>query len=420
MAKDIALGPFRGINNRLRDTQLAVSEGGRPAGNFLRDALNVDLGESGTVLRRQGYALALAGSQMRSLHRLNDGRALVARGSRVLLLTERGGQLDSVVAFDGVSPFNELSYANVGADTYFSDGVQFWRWRSEVITPHGVPIPSTRPSISLKAGGSLPAGVYQVAFAHLAADGQESGMTDKVAVDVSFNQAEISFRIPTAQLPDGVIAVVAYMSDVNGDQLYRMAANGVPGAVIRIGLLPEGGSQAQTQYLTPMPAGRIVREYKGRLLVARGNVLYKSQPYAYALHDPVADFVLFPADIDMVAPVEGGVYVAADKTYFIAGDFEGMRVVLPCGAAFGSDTSLPESTGVAWLSHRGLVTADTLGTVSSKQEATVAIDKPQAAATLFREERGMRQLVSAVSQTERGSVAKALSFMDAQVVRTGD
>lgn len=68
MAKPVTtLGPFAGINNRLPDHQLNIVERGRKAGDYLRNAVNVDLTSSGTLRRRKGSALVQSGTDCHSL-----------------------------------------------------------------------------------------------------------------------------------------------------------------------------------------------------------------------------------------------------------------------------------------------------------------------------------------------------------------
>ena len=61
------LGPFAGMNNRLPDHQLGIVERGQKAGDYLRNAVNVDLTAAGTLQRRKGSTLAVPGTRCHSL-----------------------------------------------------------------------------------------------------------------------------------------------------------------------------------------------------------------------------------------------------------------------------------------------------------------------------------------------------------------
>lgn len=62
-ANTAPIGPFVGINNRLPDHQLGIVERGRKAGDYLRNAVNVDLTAAGTLQRRKGSTLAVPGTR---------------------------------------------------------------------------------------------------------------------------------------------------------------------------------------------------------------------------------------------------------------------------------------------------------------------------------------------------------------------
>ena len=73
-----------------------------------------------------------------------------------------------------------------------------------------------------------------------------------------------------------------------------------------------------TLYKRPLPAGRCLAFYRGRIYVAANNVLYISDPLS-DFFDTRTGFRTFEADIEMVLAVDSGLYVGADKTYFLAG-----------------------------------------------------------------------------------------------------
>ena len=209
-----------------------------------------------------------------------------------------------------------------------------------------------------------------------------------------------------------------YVSPANGDALYLATTTTASSYIIPIvGSLRQS---LQTLGLRPMPAGDIVRERGGRLLVAVGATIYYSEPFGYGLHNPLRGRVHFGERITLLAPVDGGCYVGTEAATFWlpGGDIEKTEVVelLPYGVVPGTDTALENQTGVAWMSTRGLVVADAAGQAKNVQEDAVAVEPAATGATLFREQDGMRQLVSSLAgaQTSR---AAADSFMTMEVVR---
>ena len=398
------LGPFTGLNNRLPDHQLGITERGRKAGDYLRNAVNVDLTATGTLQRRKGSTLAQAGTDCHSLW--SDGeRAVYVDGDTLY-------QYPRTALRTGLVPGRRVSYCETPAgDVIWSNGTVMERIRAGASAPLGLAVPNPAPTVTASVGGGLRAGVYQVAITATNADGEESGATWPVQVSVAD-----SGRIEVTGLPGSLTNI--YISPLNGDTLYLAATTTASSYIIPImGTLRQS---LQTLGLRPMPAGEIVREHGGRLLVVSGSTLYYSEPFGYGLHDPLRGRVPFGGRITLLAPVEGGCYVGTEtETFWLpGGDIEKTEIVelLPYGAVPGTDTALENESGVAWMSMRGLIVADARGQAKNVQEDTVAVAPAVSGATLYREQDGMRQLVAAVSGAQE-SRAAANSFMTMEVVR---
>ena len=188
----------------------------------------------------------------------------------------------------------------------------------------------------------------------------------------------------------------------------------------RFPVTPQQGAQLQTLGFRPMPAGSIVRVHNGRLLTADRNGLYYSEPYAPTWHNPLRGYIPLPG-ITLVEPMQAGIYITtADRTYWLAGaDIAGDAALvdlLPYGAAAGSSTRINNALDVAWYSQRGIVIGSRDGQVKNMQEDTTATEKASRAAMLYREQDGMRQLVSSLFGAE-ATVAAASTYFEAELVR---
>jgi len=171
------------------------------------------------------------------------------------------------------------------------------------------------------------------------------------------------------------------------------------------------------QALVPMPPGSCIAHHGARLLVAVGSVLVYSEPFLPHLRDPARGFEMFPAPITCIAAVEGGVFVLADKTYFIAGGFpaQEVRAALPYGGP-AQQAGYRDDGGAHWMSARGLCSCDKQGALVNLQEQHVAMAVTGSAATLFREADGMRAVVAALSEPS-SSAAGVGSYAQARIVR---
>jgi len=407
------IGPFLGMNTSLPPTQLEQFDRGRRSGDFMRSLDNVDVTDAGTVRTRQGWVQKIGGIAVRSLYGLPDGTALAADYDKLYRLAFDGRELTRTEVLSGINPGAKVSYADAPDGVYLSDGFALWRCQGGEVRQASLPHPNFSPDVSASAGGSLPAGLYQVVATYQGADGRESGATQSVQVDVP-EHGMLQVQVP-GSLPDAVAQVNVYVSACNGDVPYFVGAGSQS-----ISLPPDGGGQCHTRHLRPMPGGQLVRYRNGRVLVALGSTLYVSEPFAHGLYDPVGGYFPFAGAIKVLEPVAGGVYVVADKTYFMPGDFEAVREVAPYGAAFDSSAKAPDGT-LYWFSDRGIVLADDEGGVQPQHDSKVAVRPAQMAAVLVREQDGLQQVLAAPREGGgSGSLASAHGFMDAQVIRQGE
>ena len=395
MPSNHLVGPFLGINNRLPDNQLVHTERGVRLGDYLRNAVNVDLTDRGTVQRRKGVTLVQGGGDCHSLW--SSGREAYYVDSGVLYRFPRQAIAASVLA-------QRVSFTEAAGQVVWSDGATINKIAGNTSVPLTQPEPNPAPTVTAGGGGSLTAGLYLLAFVAVGPSG-ESCPTWPVQVEVpDTGNITIQHIAPTTKV---------YVSAANGAELYYYGAG-----TTRVAL-PANGPALTTRHYRPMPPGDIVRYVRGRLLVAAGSTLFYSHPYAPGMYDPLRGYIPFTAPVTMVAPVQEGVFISADKTYFLSGaDVEKSELIerLPFAAVFGTDTYSERDESVWWYSEQGLVNGSSRGETKLVQERTVAPVVAKSGASLFREQDGMRQVLSALNGSEF-SRAAASSFIDAEVIR---
>ena len=401
------IGPFAGMNNRLPDHQLGITERGQRAGDYLRNAVNVDLTDAGTLQRRKGSTLVVPGADCHSLWSDEQGAYYVDGSS---LKTFPTGAL----VRNGLTPGRPVSFVRFpNGDVYWTNSVVLERIRDGVSEPAGLPTPDSTPVVHVDSIGALPAGRYQVSITQVADDGEQSGATWPVAVQIPANtQGALSI----SGMPSGRKNI--YLTAPNGELLFLAATT--TAVSYQISSPPALREQLPTLGFRPMPPGHTVRLYNARLLVADKLGLYYSEPYAPTWHNPLRGYIPL-AGITLVEPMETGVFIATkDRTYWLSGaDISGetnLSEVLPYGAVAGSSARLNNTLGVVWYSSRGLVIGSQDGQVKNLQEATTITEHAARAATLYREQDGMRHVVSSLSGSEATSAA-ASSYFEAELVR---
>lgn len=168
---------------------------------------------------------------------------------------------------------------------------------------------------------------------------------------------------------------------------------------------------------SPMPAGSCIAHHINRLLVSIGQYLIYSDPFTPSLRDESKNFEVFPAAITCIVAIEAGVFVMADKTYFLPGGLpaQSVRAALEYGAPLQMPT-YREDGSAQWISQRGIVSVSSAGEVVNLQEARVQLRATGAAATLYRESEGMKTIVAALS-TPSDTAAGVGSYAEARIVR---
>lgn len=344
------LAPFAGINNVSEDS--ALQRGGDAPRLFVRDAVNVNVTPEGAAELRPGLRQVSAepyGNVWQSpLHGDTFG---TLRGQWVrifpdtwecepLMLIGEGDVSHEVLnnsvcvaTPDGIFTFNGATAAQLTIDTPAAPFV-------------------------LTADGSLPAGTYGVAVAWLRGD-TESATSAMTSIDVP-EAGGLDITLPMCF--DGTVTGARlYLTKQNGGELAREGDYPL-GSTIPVRVPPKLGRPAQFRHLSPMPTGKYLKYWKGRLLIARANVLRFSEPMAYHLHNERHAFVQLPQRITFVEPVDGGVWVGqVDHVVFLQGDQpDGMQVI--------RRASSPPVPGSSML-----VTPDIMGTNSAPSGELTAV-----------------------------------------------
>jgi len=408
MTKETApYGPFAGMNNLLPDTKLRKAD----SPSFVRNAVNVDLTDAGTFSRRQGSVQVVSGTDCHSFWSSDDVGFFVDGGSLYRVVSQGDVPVKSQIAT--VTPGLRMSYADTGLDVRASNGVQALRIKPDgAVSNWSVETPRYQPSIAAATGGSLTGGICRAVVSYTNAEGEEGATTPPVAVEVQSNGA---LTVSGIQHVAGLTTNV-YLTPVNGDTFYLAAQPS--GSTAAFSTTPENGPRPVGLMLAPLPAGNIVRHFNGRLFSAVGSTLFYSQIWQLGLCDPVQNRIEFASQITVVEPCMTGIYVVADKAYWLAGEISQapLVVALPYGATPGTSGSDPRRSIAWWVSERGMVIGDQTGVVKNVQEKDVAVDPAVVGAALFREQDGMKQMIASLFSPQ-STVVAARSYMEAEVVR---
>lgn len=401
------LGPFRaGMDNRARDFSI-------PAG-AVRDAVNVDIPNDGTPRRRSGRTSLIASIRTHSLWSPKDGSEGFYLSDGSLHRFTSDGL--STTLLTGLSPLARGVFCEIpGRGIAFSNGQVIKRIVDSVVKPFGIAQSQDLPMLVATTGGALVAGKYEVAVSHVDKDGEESGITISNYVDV-LDGGKITVTLPRTADPAATKARI-YVSARNGQADYLNGEVPIATATYNILLTNDSGKRSSTMFLMPLPAGDILAFYNGRTYSHANGILYYTEPWS-GQYRPLANFIPFPEDVSIVAAMPDGLFIVADKTYFLPGtsSMSGdakilgtLRVVAETTGVRGTMVHLPNSPSVMWFTPRGLVMAGPGGSLSFVQEKQVAVQPANEGAALYREVDGLHQVITSL-RDPGVSVAGAASW----------
>lgn len=167
------------------------------------------------------------------------------------------------------------------------------------------------------------------------------------------------------------------------------------------------GMAAQFAHLSPMPTGKFLCYWRGRLITATANVIRFSEPLAYHLYDERHGFIQTSQRITFIQPVENGLWVGqSDHVIFIQGTSpDGMTISIKSAQAPvpNSAIQIPSndigevaeggSLVTVWLASNGYVAGSSGGQIIEYQSGRISDISAQSGTTV----RFDRRLVTAVN-----------------------
>ena len=167
------------------------------------------------------------------------------------------------------------------------------------------------------------------------------------------------------------------------------------------------GMAAQFAHLSPMPTGKFLCYWRGRLITATANVIRFSEPLAYHLHDERHGFIQTSQRVTFIQPVENGLWVGqSDHVIFIQGtspddmtiSIKSAQPPVPNSAIQIPSNDIGEaaeggSLVTVWLASNGYVAGSSAGQIIEYQAGRIGNISAQSGTTV----RFDRRLVTAVN-----------------------
>lgn len=400
--KTSPIGPFLGINNRLPDFALSV----RDKGDWLRDAVNVDIDNAGRIRRRAVATLVQAMSNADSLYLTSATSGYLRRGAAIYAITLPAYSETLLKVLSADAP---LSWSEFNGVLYYSNGTDSGRIEGGVAYPWGLATPSAPACTTVL--GSLYAGAYQVGVSYYNnVTGEEGGISASSNPSLS---ADGGIRVTLPGASAGATHVNVYFSTVNGSIPMWIGSYAIGTASIDVAAEPTRLRESSGRFESPLPAGTQIFMANGLLCSVSGNRINLGSPARPGYYIPIDGrqraegapmdygYITFPAPVDLVIPTQFGVYVAyGDITQFFAGtDFaaaEMVKDVLPYGAVPGTAFVVPhrENPLVGWFGAHGVVLGDPQGMVKDVMIDNIDLTPPVYGASVVVQSDGFRRVVS--------------------------
>lgn len=180
---------------------------------------------------------------------------------------------------------------------------------------------------------------------------KEGGLSSTVKIDAD----NITITLPTV-FDNYVTHINIYTTEQGGGELKLLAT--VPKDTLTYAF-DDGvilGKPTTTQHLDPMMTGKYLALWRGRLVVAKSNIIYFSEPLNYHLMDNRHNYIAMPQRITFLEVVDNGIWVGQTTgVAFLQGvDIDEMTISHKAVQApiADSSTQMPSET-VGELSNGG-------------------------------------------------------------------
>lgn len=359
--------------------------GDRLPGQYMRGAINLDPLPSGKLAMRSGYSKVVAGINMRGALALGD-LILLADGADLALFDTRTSSVEILRSIVDAGPFAGTVHNN---ELFFCTASESLRFDGATVRTWGVPTPSLPPLPAIGVGGALLAGQYLFSITHVNAEGEEGGAALTRAFAVGADNAYASFTIPE---PPAGCRTRLYVSKLNSTTPYFQEERAAASTVV-LTRLRDDTARLVTEHKQPPPPGQLVASFNGVLLIADGKTVWITDPLSPHLVSRAKRFFTYPKPVTVLLAVKGGVYVGADRVYWLtAADTDQPAQIAVHGAVapVPGTGALSKKHEALWMTRYGPMLGDEFGAVRALSEDHFVPDVTNEGASGIVERGGLR------------------------------
>lgn len=322
---------FNGLNNTTDPLRAGIG--------WLATADNVNITDTGAIVKREGYASAKSGSFTGVFSTSDHQRLYLVDGG--VLKTYDGAAL---AAGFGSAP---MSWTELNGQVFYSNGIDAgiilpdntvldWRW--------DVPV---APTVSAVTGTMAP-GMYRVVCTTTLPDGRETGPSDAVDIVLTDGQALQVSCTGNVYIAPANSTVFQY---AGSDTLVWNQSPDVLGRELLTGWFSD-----------PLPFGvETIQAWRGRIYAAmfmpteNQSVVWFSEPFGPHLFNLASSFFMVPGHAHMLAPTKDALIVGTDTRVY-AYNVESITELAPYGTVPGQHWDTDDGRIIFWTT-RGVCAA---------------------------------------------------------------
>lgn len=370
------INKFSGLMNTVDPKSMPV--------NALVVAENVNISKTNLISRRQGYAKSIEGTSITASYVTRDrSRFYIVDNGSLKLINIDGS---TVTLADGLTS-KPIYWDDQSNYVALSCGLLINPDQS--VVKLNIPEPK-EPKVTI-ASGNLKAGQYQIATALKDSSGRE-GTTSGIVITEDVTEGQGLLIEPVVE--SGFTSVI-YISELNGDCLYRLVETNEPFLV---------ADQINLSY--PIDINQVISSampdnvehiafYESKLFVSTFNsghsFVFFSQEYWWHLFQQLSDYLTIVGKIVSMRSTKAGLIIGTDSQIWLYAN-ESMTKLADYGLVNGESITEDE-TGSIWLwTKRGIATIDANG-FKNITEATYSFKPGSHVTTSIVKDDGQQRLI---------------------------
>lgn len=293
---------------------------------------------------------------------------------------EHAGKLYFTIADVVIEDPNQADHFVRYPNALVYDGITVSPWGVSELQP-------TAATISVTPYGVIPPGMYQISLARVQGGVAGPATAPTVVTLAATGAIVVSYDFEEASNSDGPMDYVAgyiptdqqiyvYITPCNASTAYLNAVLTQAHPSATIASIQTDTEELSVDFTRSPFQTSVMESHNASIYLVEGTTLWMTRPMMPHLIDAVSGFFQFPDSITDVVSTDDGLYISADRVYFLATPetiAASLRDAheLPC--APGSMRRLTNGN-VVWLSEVGVVVGDSSGQI---KEVTRGYYRPE-------------------------------------------